>query len=177
MPETYGALLDGIWHPACPRQCRSRRVVCRRCRGAVRRWRLASRTRSRILSRSFSATADRIVNTSLEMPLPVTSPPRSIRDKWGKSAVGNSKKPVERGLVPKSTAPSRVWLRRDRAEPRRLRGVARSEHSTDQGAAGSAGDGARQSWIFAQQFLAGADARRISRHGRLFAIRNRSREP
>ena len=44
-------------------------------RGACR---FTSRTRLRIRSRSFSATALRIVNTSLLMPLPQTSPPRSI---------------------------------------------------------------------------------------------------
>ena len=34
--------------------------------------------RSRVRSRSASATADRMVNTILETPLPVVSPPRSI---------------------------------------------------------------------------------------------------
>jgi hypothetical protein len=74
----------------------------------IARWsRLTSVMRSRVRPRSASSTADRMVKTSLLMPLPVTSPPRSVICRLTPLAA-----PVWRsqGIVQQVTLPDRRGL-------------------------------------------------------------------
>jgi hypothetical protein len=87
-----------------PSPRRSRKAACRRRRRlGEARWRFTSRMRSRIRSRSFSATADEIVK---EISLPHTSPPnqscagRAVRLQFLKRAQrvgGRTEGPVKAG--------------------------------------------------------------------------------